>query len=133
MPGRVFHIIRIHRAMRFELFAAVFVSPRIVERNPALPELGRIARNQLYDLVKPLHSLSDAVLLEIGYGAIHDLARLFVRALSERGESEDTEQGRSGHRVINIPFSGANSIGQPRPASNMERFGAAVMKLIQSS
>ena len=107
--------------MRFELLAAIFVSPCIVERDPALPELRRIARNELCDPVKPLHSLRDAALLEIGYGAIQDLPRLFVQALPERGESEEDRAGEERSSHHSIPFGGSPILSGSRAGVNVER------------
>jgi hypothetical protein len=81
--------------MRFELRAAILVSTRIVERDPALPELRHVTRNESCNSVKLIHGLRDAALLKIGYSAIQDLSRLFVSALPERSEGEDTDQKRA--------------------------------------
>jgi hypothetical protein len=85
-----------------------------------LPELRHVTRNEPCNSVKLIHGLRDAALLKIGYGAIQDLLRLFVSALPERSEGEDTNQKRASRDAIaSFHKSFANSIGQQRRASNV--------------
>jgi hypothetical protein len=86
--------------VRFELPAAIVVAPCIVEGDPALPELRRIARDQFRHQVKSVHCLRDAAQLEIGHGSFQDLPRLIVPSLPERNEGEEAEQERNSHRTF---------------------------------
>jgi hypothetical protein len=52
-----------------------------------------------------------------------------VQALPERGESEETEQERSGHRVIQIPLGGSPILSGSRVGVNLERTWNALFRV----
>src|SRR5215813_12735417 len=102
MLGRIFDVVRIYCAVRFELGPAVFVAPGVIERNAALPKLGSVARRKDGDPIEACHGLRDAAVLEIGDRALEDFARAISWSLApdnSRYQTELEKQVRSRHRI----------------------------------
>jgi hypothetical protein len=72
VPGGVLDVVRIHGAVRFELGAAVLVAAGVVERDPALPELGLNVRGELHQVIEASRRLGNSAVLKIRERAIED-------------------------------------------------------------
>src|SRR4030095_6142686 len=96
MPCSVLHVVRIDRAMGFELSSAVGVAPGVVERDPSLPELWRLVWDELRQGVEACGRLGDSTVPKIRDRAIEDglgtirrcLRRDWKRQLAHKGEVE---------------------------------------------
>ena len=65
MPHGVFDVVAVDRLVQFELSLAVLVPAGVIERNAALPKLGRLSGGQIDELVEIGRRFLDATEFEI--------------------------------------------------------------------
>ena len=65
MPHGVFDVVAVDRLVQFELSLAVLVPAGVIERNAALPNLGRLSGGQIDELVEIGRRFLDATEFEI--------------------------------------------------------------------
>ena len=72
MPGGVLDVVRVDRAVRLELLAAVLVAAGVVQHDPTLPQLGRGVGVQRGDPVEPGGRFVETAVLKIGNRAVEN-------------------------------------------------------------
>ena len=97
MPRGIFHIVRVHRSMRFELAAAVVVAAGVIQRDATLPEVGRPIGNGLRQAVKRGGGFGEAPVFEVGHRAIQKGLRTLREHRCREPGTKNQKQKDDGH------------------------------------
>ena len=95
MPGRIFDIVRIDRAMRFELRAAVLIPARIVESDARAARAGEHIRERASPGGRTLPLTPQCGHSGIGCRPVQDFPRLRIRTLRPGRQCDQTERQES--------------------------------------
>src|SRR5688572_15278428 len=121
MPRGILDVVRVDRAMGFELPPAVLVLAGVVQRDPSLPQLRRRRRHELHERVKARGRFGDAASLEVSDRFLENRPWLLRRERNLQQKRSDQQLRRHFRRSTDISVSSFRAKRNPSDRAGYAR------------